>query len=101
VISALGSSATPTVARPREAIGWLIKKATAKFDRVVINGAPLQVVSDSLLLARHVQAICFVISAQTSAEIVSQAVRKLRGACSTPIGFVFNRVSGRQDAKYS
>jgi polysaccharide biosynthesis transport protein len=101
VLCAGNQLSTPAELLAGEAIGWLIKKATAKFDRVVVNGAPVQAVSDSLLLAGHVQAICFVISAQTSAEIVSQAVRRLRDACSTPIGFVFNRVSARHDAKYS
>jgi polysaccharide biosynthesis transport protein len=83
-----------------EAFGRLIKEAKAKFDRVVVNSAAVQAVSDTLLLARHVQVICLVISAQTSAEIVSRAARKLGDACSTPIGFIFNRVSPRHDAEY-
>jgi len=101
VLCAGNQLSTPAELLAGEAVGSLIKKATAKFDRVVVNGAPVEAVSDSLLLAGHVQSICFVISAQTSAEIASQAIRKLRGACSAPIGFVFNGVSGRHDAKYS
>jgi capsular exopolysaccharide synthesis family protein len=100
VLCAGSQLSTPAELLAGEAFGRLIKKAMAKFDRVVVNSAPVQAVSDSLLLAGHVQAICFVVSAHTSAEIISRAVRKLRDACSTPIGFVFNRVSARYDAKY-
>jgi succinoglycan biosynthesis transport protein ExoP len=92
---------TPAELLAGETCGRLIQEATAKFDRVVINSAPIQVVSDALLLARHVQAICLVISPQTSAEAVSQAVQKLGSARSKLIGFVFDRVSLRREADYS
>jgi len=84
-----------------EACGRLIQEATAKFDRVVINSAPIQAVSDTLLLAGHVQAVCLVISPHTSAETVFQAVQKLGLARSKLIGFVFDRVSLRHDADYA
>jgi polysaccharide biosynthesis transport protein len=101
VLCAGNQLSTPAELLAGEPFGRLIKEATAKFDRVVVNSAPIQVVSDTLLLAGHVQAICLVVSAQTSAEVVSQAARKLGDACSTPIGFVFNGVSLRHDAEYS
>jgi succinoglycan biosynthesis transport protein ExoP len=91
---------TPAELLASEACGRLIHEATAKFDRVVVNSAPLQPVSDTLLLAGHVQAICLVISAQTSAEVVSRAVQRLGNARSKLIGFVFDRVSLRHDADY-
>jgi polysaccharide biosynthesis transport protein len=92
---------TPAELLASEACGRLILEATAKFDRVVINSAPIQAVSDTLLLAEHVQAICLVISPQTSAEIVFQTVQKLGHARSKLIGFVFDRVSLRRDADYT
>jgi polysaccharide biosynthesis transport protein len=92
---------TPAELLASEACGRLILDATAKFDRVVINSAPIQMVSDTLLLAGHVQAICLVISPQTSAEIVFQAVQKLGHARSKLIGFVFDRVLLRHDADYT
>jgi polysaccharide biosynthesis transport protein len=92
---------TPAELLASEACGRLILDATAKFDRVVINSAPIQAVSDTLLLAGHVQAICLVISPQTSAEIVFQAIQKLGHARSKLIGFVFDRVSLRHDADYT
>jgi succinoglycan biosynthesis transport protein ExoP len=92
---------TPAELLAGEACGRLILDAAAKFDRVVINSAPIQMVSDTLLLAGHVQAVCLVISPQTSAEIVFQAVQKLGHARSKLIGFVFDRVSLRHDADYT
>jgi polysaccharide biosynthesis transport protein len=92
---------TPAELLGSKACGRLILEATAKFDRVVINSAPIQAVSDTLLLAGHVQAVCLVISPQTSAEIVFQAVQKLGHARSKLIGFVFDRVSLRHDADYT
>ncbi len=92
---------TPAELLGGKACGRLILEATTKFDRVVINSAPIQMVSDTLLLARHVQAVCLVISPQTSAEIVFQAVQKLGHARSKLIGFVFDRVSLRHDADYT
>jgi polysaccharide biosynthesis transport protein len=101
VLCAGNELSTPAELLAGDAFGRLIKEATAKFDRVVVKSPPIQAVSDTLLLARHVQAICLVISAQTSAEIVSQAIQKLGHACSTPIGFIFNRVFLRHDTEYS
>ena len=92
---------TPAELLASETCGQLILEATAKFERVVINSAPIQVVGDTLLLAGHVQAICLVISPQTSAETVFQAVQKLGHARSKLIGFVFDRVSLRHDADYT
>jgi polysaccharide biosynthesis transport protein len=92
---------TPAELLGSKECGRLILEATAKFDRVVINSAPIQMVSDTLLLAGHVQAVCLVISPQTSAEIVFQAVQKLGHARSKLIGFVFDRVSLRHDADYT
>jgi polysaccharide biosynthesis transport protein len=92
---------TPAELLASETCGRLILEATEIFDRVVINSAPIQVVSDALLLARHVQAICLVISPQTSAETVFRAVQKLGSARSKVIGFVFDRISLRHNKDYS
>jgi polysaccharide biosynthesis transport protein len=91
---------TPAELLASETCEQLILEATEIFDRVVINSAPIQAVSDTLLLARHVEGICLVISPQTSAEVVSQAIQKLGPARSKVFGFVFHRVSLRHDADY-
>jgi succinoglycan biosynthesis transport protein ExoP len=76
-----------------KALGQLIRQASVKFDRVVVDSAPIQRVSDTLLLVGHVQATCLVASPKTSAEVASQAVLKIASAGSTLVGFILNRVS--------
>ncbi|MBV8279668.1 MAG: polysaccharide biosynthesis tyrosine autokinase [Verrucomicrobia bacterium] len=84
---------SPTELLAGERFGQLIRETTAKFDRVVVDSAPVHAVSDTLLLVGHVQATCLVVSTRTSAETVFQAARKLCNAGSTLVGFIFNRVS--------
>jgi succinoglycan biosynthesis transport protein ExoP len=100
VLSAGRELNTPAELLAGDGFGQLIRKATAKFDRVVIDSAPIQGVCDTLLLAAHVQAICLVVSAKTRAEVVFQAARKLGNAGSTPVGFIFNRVSQQHGSAY-
>jgi succinoglycan biosynthesis transport protein ExoP len=91
---------TPSELLAGEGFGQLIKKVTAKFDRVVVDSAPIHAVSDTLLLAGHAHATCLVVSSKTSAEAVSQALRKLGDADSTLVGFIFNRASVQRDSDY-
>jgi len=84
---------SPTELLAGERFGQLIRETTAKFDRVVVDSAPVNAVSDTLLLAGHLQATCLVVSTRTSAETVFQAARKLCNGGSTLVGFIFNRVS--------
>ena len=39
----------------------LMRQAVGKFDRIVVDSAPVNLVSDTLLYARHVQSVCLVI----------------------------------------
>lgn len=78
-----------------EGFGQVMKAALApgQFDRVVIDSAPIDPVSDTLLIAGHVQAVCLVISVgkATTKEVIRSA-RKLAEARSAPVGFILNRV---------
>jgi succinoglycan biosynthesis transport protein ExoP len=91
---------TPAELLAGEGFGQLITKVMAKFDRVVVDSAPIHPVSDTLLLVGHVQVTCLVVSTKTSAEVVYQAVRKLTDAGSTLVGFIFNRVSRQHGSDY-
>jgi capsular exopolysaccharide synthesis family protein len=83
-----------------ERFGQLMRETTAKFDCVVVDSAPVHPVSDTLLLVRHVQATCLIVSSRAPAEVVFQAARKLCNAGSTLAGFIFNRVSRHQGTDY-
>jgi capsular exopolysaccharide synthesis family protein len=78
-----------------EGFGQVMTAALApgQFDRVVIDSAPIDPVSDTLLIAGHVHAVCLVISVGVATtKIVIRSARKLAEARSAPIGFILNRV---------
>jgi polysaccharide biosynthesis transport protein len=70
----------------------LMRQAVAKFDRIIVDSAPVNLVSDTLLFARHVQSVCLVIQAgKTPVEDVIRAAQRLSEAGAAPVGFVWNQ----------
>jgi capsular exopolysaccharide synthesis family protein len=70
----------------------LMRQAVGKFDRIVVDSAPVNLVSDTLLFARHVQSVCLVIQAgKTPVEDVIRAAQRLSEAGAAPVGFVWNQ----------
>jgi capsular exopolysaccharide synthesis family protein len=79
----------------------LLKELTPQFDRIVLDSAPINPVSDTQLIARHVQSICFVIRAiKTPTDAIIRACARLRQAGTSPDGFVFNRMPTRSRDSY-
>ena len=70
----------------------LMRHAAAKFDRIVVDSAPVNLVSDTLLFARYVESVCLVIQAgKTPVEDVIRAAQRLSEAGAAPVGFVWNQ----------
>jgi len=70
----------------------LMRQAVGKFDRIVVDSAPVNLVSDTLLFARHVESVCLVIQAgKTPVEDVIRAAQRLSEAGAAPVGFVWNQ----------
>jgi len=70
----------------------LMRNAVAEFDRVVVDSAPVNLVTDTLLFARHVESVCLVIHAgKTPADDVIRAAERLSEAGVAPVGFVWNQ----------
>jgi len=70
----------------------LMRQAVAKFDRIVVDSAPVNLVNDTFLFARHVDSVCLVIRAgKTPAEDVIRAAQRLSEAGTAPVGFVWNQ----------
>jgi capsular exopolysaccharide synthesis family protein len=77
---------------PELSFEQLMREAAAKFDRIVVDSAPVNMISDTLLYAQHVQSVCLVIRAgKTPAEEVIRAVQRLSEAGAAPVGFVWNQ----------
>ena len=89
-------TAGTTVPNPAELLSgqWtskLIKEASAKFDHVVLDNAPINAVSDALMIVKEAQTVCLVANARkTSYRAVLRALEMLRRAGAKPSGVVLN-----------
>ena len=85
-------------------IDSLMDDALARFDRVIIDTAPIHAVSDTLLIANKVHTVCMVAHAhKTSVKAIRRAVQLL-GSVEAPIaGLILNmmpRIGGGHDYYY-
>lgn len=79
----------------------LIVEAAKKFERVVIDSAPVLAVSDTLLMTPHVQTVCIVVHAsKTARNAVKRALMLLAGSGVYPAGIILNRLPRRRGAGY-
>jgi len=79
----------------------LLKEAALNFDRVVLDSAPVNAVSDTQLIAKDVQSVCFVVRAvKTPARAIARACSLLAQTGSHPDGIVFNRLPRRSRDRY-
>ncbi len=70
----------------------LMQRAMQSYDRVIVDTAPVNLFSDTLLLARYVQSVCLVVHAdKTPADEVLRAADRLADANASPMGFIWNQ----------
>jgi len=85
----------------------LIEEASQIFDRVIIDTAPIHIVSDALLMLEDVQMVCLVVHAcKTPMRAVQRACHTLKQAGAPLQGAVLNRTPDQRgmagyDAYYS
>jgi succinoglycan biosynthesis transport protein ExoP len=78
-----------------------LKQALAMYDRVVLDSSPLNLVSDSLLIAGDVDLICLVVRASsTLPRAPHHALTMLRLAHKKPSGVILNAIRGASDRQY-
>jgi capsular exopolysaccharide synthesis family protein len=79
----------------------LLKEAAVHFDRIVLDSAPVNAVSDTQLIAKDVQSVCFVVRAiKTPGRAIVRACSLLAQAGSHPDGIVLNRLPKRSRDRY-
>jgi polysaccharide biosynthesis transport protein len=79
----------------------LLKEAAVHFDRIVLDSAPVNAVSDTQLIAKDVQSVCFVVRAiKTPGRAIVRACSLLAQAGSHPDGIVLNRLPRRSRDSY-
>ena len=79
----------------------LVRDLGARYERVVFDSAPVNAVSDTLILAPHAdQTILVVRSGKTARRVVQRAVGLLRKSGAKLAGFVLNRLPTGRTAGY-
>ena len=69
----------------------LLDEAVSKYDRVVIDSAPLNAVSDTMLIMPKADAVLLVIrAAQTPVSECKAALQKISGSKMKPLGLILN-----------
>jgi capsular exopolysaccharide synthesis family protein len=71
----------------------VIQQCLLKYDRIVLDTAPINVVSDTLLIAPYVQSVCLVVRLrQTPRSAIQRALTLLEMTRVKPVGVVLNGV---------
>jgi succinoglycan biosynthesis transport protein ExoP len=80
----------------------VLEKLATVYDRLVVDSAPAQVVSDPMVLSAHANAvICVVKADSTPYPAVHASIKRLRQAGAPLIGVVLNQVDLHKSARYS
>ena len=78
------------------ALGALLRQAAGEYGQIIMDSAPVNVASETLLLARHASAACIVIrTGKTSIVAASRACQLLENVGRVPAGFIVSRVPRR------
>ena len=79
----------------------LLEKLKTTFDVILIDSAPLQLVSDSIVLSQHASSVVYVVRADATPYPVAQnGLRRLRRAGAPVIGVVLNQLDLDKAEKY-
>jgi capsular exopolysaccharide synthesis family protein len=86
----------------RSGMRELLERASASFNRIVIDSAPLMAVSDTLYLAQHVPTICLVVYAgQTPRRVAKRALKMLEEVSKrSATGLVLNKIKSGTSAEH-
>lgn len=91
-ISGGTTAASPAELLAKDGLEALIKDALQHYDRVVLDSAPINAVSDTLLMLKSVQTVCLIVrAARTSRRHVLRCVHLLLGAKAPLSGAVLSR----------
>ena len=100
-ISAGSVAASPAELLAKDGLEALIKEALRHYDRIIVDSAPINAVSDTLLLLKSVQAVCLVVrAASTSSRHVLRCVQLLEGAKAPLSGVVLNGMYRHRGLSY-
>jgi polysaccharide biosynthesis transport protein len=101
VICAGNKTPNPGELLGADAFGTLLQTLVERFDRVIIDSAPVNAVSDTLRITPLVSYVCLVIrAAKTPKKAISRACKLIENAKGKLAGFILNRVHLGRDSAY-
>jgi capsular exopolysaccharide synthesis family protein len=101
LISGGSVAVSPAELLAGDGLSKLIKEALQKYDKIVFDSAPINAVSDTLLMLKDIETLCLVIRASsTSGRYVMRCVQLLQGAGAPLAGVVLNRMPHRGRLSY-
>jgi capsular exopolysaccharide synthesis family protein len=81
--------------------GELLEQLKDRYDRIIIDSAPVHIVSDAKILSSHADALIYVIkSDSTPFNIVSRGIKTLRSINAPITGAVLNQVDLKKSSQY-
>jgi polysaccharide biosynthesis transport protein len=79
----------------------VVNKLKDAFDIVVLDSAPLQLVSDALVLAQHASSVIYVVKADfTPYQVAQNGIKRLRRVNAPILGVVLNQLDIEKAEKY-
>jgi capsular exopolysaccharide synthesis family protein len=102
VLTAGGRAPNPSELLTNENIQRVLKEALSKYDRIVVDSAPLLAVSDTLLIAPHIDLCTLVVRAfSTPRKMVQRALKSLDETKTEPAGLILNFLPGGRGGYYA
>ena len=97
ILTAGGRAPNPSELLTYENLARVMSEALSKYDRIVVDSAPLLAVSDTLLVAPHIDLCTLVVRAfGTPRKMVARAIKSLEETKTHPAGLILNFLpSGR------
>jgi len=100
-VSGGSTAASPAEMLAKDGLSSIILDALQHYDRVVIDSAPINAVSDTLLMVKSVQTVCLVVRAsRTSSRYVLRCTHLLRSAEANVSGVILNGMPRRRGPGY-
>lgn len=100
-ISGGATAARPAELLAKDGLKALIDEAMRHYDRVIIDSAPINAVSDTLLVLKNIQMVCLVVrAAGTSSRYVLRCVQLLQSAKAPLSGILLNQMPRQRRLSY-
>lgn len=78
----------------------LLAQLCARYQHVIIDSAPVMPISDSVVLAQHVDGVILVVGRTTSKQVVKRACLRMTDAGAKLLGAVLNRITAHHASYY-